>query len=176
MNYQKKPILWFTGLSGAGKTTIARELFNKLEKMKYKIYHLDGDEVRSLLPKKLGFSKEDRDKNIKMAINLAKQHQNRGFIVISSFITPYFHQRKWGRNKIDGFIEVFIDSPIFVCERRDPKGLYKKAREGNIAFFTGIDDPYEKPIDPEIHLQTDIFSVEKNVGKIIKYLVDKKLL
>lgn len=176
MNNSKKFVLWLTGLSGSGKTTLAKLISEELEKLNILNHHLDGDEVRAVVSEKLGFSREDRDKNIKTAIALAKDYQNKGFTVITSFITPYNHQRQWGRKEIENFIEVFVDSPIEVCERRDPKGLYKKAREGKITLFTGIGDPYDRPVSPDIHLKTDLLAEEKCVAQIINYLSDKNLI
>lgn len=167
---KKNIVLWLTGLSGSGKTTLAKLILEELKKKNILVHHLDGDEVRGASTEKLGFSPEDRDKNIKMAITLTKDYQNKGFAVIASFITPYAHQRRWGRSEIGGFIEIFVDSSIEVCERRDTKGLYKKAREGGIDFFTGINDPYEKPDSPDIHLRTDLLSEQESVEKIMEYL------
>ena len=169
-------VLWLTGLSASGKTTIAKALKKELEKYRGKVHHLDGDEVRDASKEKLGFSKEDRDKNISLAIDLAKMYQDKGFIVIASFISPYREHRAWGRDRLDNFIEVFVNAPLEVCESRDPKGMYKKARTGEIEVFTGVSDPYEEPDNPDIHLKTNDTRVEDCVGEIIKYLADKKLI
>ncbi len=168
-------VLWFTGLSGAGKTTLANEISKKLEKRGLKIYRLDGDNIRSVYTKKLGFTKKDRDTNIKIAIRLAKKYQ-KNFIVIASFITPYLYQRKWCRENLKNFIEIFVDAPLELCEKRDVKGLYKKARKGKITYFTGIDDPYEKPNKPNIHLKTGFLSIKENIQKLIEYLKINNLI
>ena len=169
-------VLWLTGLSAAGKTTIAKALKKELGKYRDKVHHLDGDEVRDASPVKLGFSKKDRDKNIKLAIALAKKYQERGFVVVASFISPYKEHRERGRKRLDNFIEIFVDSPLEVCELRDPKGMYKKARGGEIKMFTGVSDPYEEPEKPDIHLKTNSTRAEDCVEKIIKYLADKHLI
>lgn len=173
---KKKFVLWITGLPASGKTTLARALKEVLIGKLDKIHHLDGDEVRVKLGKSLGFTKEDRDKNIKLAIALAKEYQDKGYLIIASFISPYKYHREWGRNSLKNFIEIFTDSPIEVCESRDPKGLYKKARTGEIALFTGITDRYDVPINPDIHLETHKESVDDCVNKIIKYLSDNNFI
>jgi len=173
---KKNFVLWLTGLPAAGKTTIARTIYQELKNTKYKIHHLDGDEVRVISGKQLGYSPADRDKNINLAIDLAKQYQDQGFIVIASFITPYRKHREWGRKKLENYIEIFINSPLEVCEARDPKGMYKKARAGEIEFFTGISDPYEVPENPEIELETNPKSVEECIEEVIKYLKNNGLL
>jgi adenylylsulfate kinase len=174
---QKKSfVLWLTGLSASGKTTLAKALKEELTKYYNKVHHLDGDEVRAASKEKLGFSKEDRDKNIDLAINLTKKYQDKGYIVIASFISPYRRHREWGRERLANYIEVFVDSPLEVCEARDPKGMYKKARVGEIAMFTGISDPYEKPENPDVHLKTSEFGVNECVGKILEYLNTKNYI
>jgi len=169
-------VLWLTGLSASGKTTIAKALKKELEKHCEKVHHLDGDEVRDASPVKLGFSKEDRDKNIALAIELAKNYQSKGYGVIASFISPYKEHREWGGERLDNFIEIFVDAPLEVCESRDPKGMYEKAKRGEIKMFTGVSDPYEKPDNPDIHLKTNGARVEDCVEEIIKYLTDKNLI
>ncbi len=169
-------VLWLTGLSASGKTTIAKALKKELAKYCDKVHHLDGDEARDASPVKLGFSKEDRDKNISIAIDLSKDYQDKGYSVIASFISPYREHRAWGRDRLDNFIEVFVNAPLEVCESRDPKGMYKKARAGEIEVFTGISDPYEEPDNPDVRLKTDDMRVEDCVEEIIKYLADKKLI
>ncbi len=173
----KKPfVLWLTGMPAAGKTTIAKAIFQELKNRGNNIHHLDGDEVRAVSKEKLGYSKEDRDKNIALAIELAKKYQNQGVSVIASFITPYQKHRQWGKERIDNYIEVYIDSPLEVCELRDPKGMYKKARSGEIEYFTGVTDKYEEPKNPDIHLKTDWMPVEECVSEAMKYLKDKKFI
>jgi adenylylsulfate kinase len=170
MNQQKQFVLWLTGLPASGKTTLAKAIREELIKQIDKVHHLDGDEVRAVQNEPLGFSKEDRDKNIDLAIKLAKSYQDKGFIVIASFISPYRQHREWGRNRLNNYIEVFVSCPIEVCEARDPKGMYKKARAGEIAMFTGISDPYEEPVNPHIHLKTDQWTVEESVARSLEYL------
>jgi len=163
-------VLWLTGLSGSGKTTIAQNLKNKLEQEIKNIHHLDGDEVRAKAKIPLGFTAADRDKNIKLAIDLAKEYQQNNINIIASFISPYTHHRNWGRKSLDNYMEIFIDSPLEICQQRDPKGLYQKALKDEIKNFTGISDPYEKPLNPELHIQTHIASIEKCVDQIYKHL------
>lgn len=171
MNRQQKPfVLWLTGLSAAGKTTLAKAVYDELKKIENNVHHLDGDEVRAAAQEKLGFSKEDRDKNIALAIELAKKYQNKGVSVIASFISPYKEHRRWGRERLDNYIEVFIDTPLEICEARDPKGMYKKARAGEIEFFTGITDPYEAPENPDLHFKTEEMGIEECAEEILKYL------
>lgn len=163
-------VLWLTGLSAAGKTTIADKIFAVLEKENIKAERLDGDVVRESLTKDLGFSKEDRDENIRRIGSVANLLCNNGVGVIASFISPYRQQRHELKKKVNNFIEVFVDTPLEICEKRDAKGLYKKARAGEIKNFTGISDPYEKPKNSDIHLKTDKMSVEESVKMVIKYL------
>lgn len=168
--------MWLTGLSGAGKTTIAQAVREELARHNISAHHLDGDEVRQASPEKLGFSAEDRNKNIRLAIQLAQNYQKQGVPVLASFISPYQEHRAWARHGLHNFIEVFIDAPLDICEARDPKGLYKKARSGAIQSFTGIDDPYEAPQAPDIHLQTHIQSVSECAHKIISHLKNRNLI
>lgn len=167
---KKTYVLWLTGLSGAGKTTIAKALKEELVKYHDKVHHLDGDEVRDASPVKLGFSKEDRDKNIDLAIELTKKYQDEGYVVIASFISPYREHRKWGRERLDDFMEVFVNASLNTCEARDPKGLYKKARTGEIPMFTGITDPYEEPENPDLHIKSDLLSLNESVEHILNHL------
>ncbi len=176
MENENTYVLWLTGLSASGKTTIAKALKKELAKYCDKVHHLDGDEVRDASPVKLGFSKEDRDKNISIAIDLTKDYQNKGYSVIASFISPYREHRVWGSDRLGNFIEVFVDAPLEICELRDPKGMYKKARAGEIEVFTGVSDPYEEPDNPDVRLKTDDMRVEDCVEEIIKHLADKKLI
>jgi adenylylsulfate kinase len=169
-NKKSNFVLWLTGLSASGKTTIAKALKERLVNHFEKVHHLDGDEVRDASPVKLGFFKEDRDKNIKLAIELAKKYQDDGYVVIASFISPYKHHREWGRQRLDNYLEVFINCPLEICEERDPKGMYKKARAGEIELFTGITDPYEHPENPDIHIKTDIWTIKESVEQALKHL------
>lgn len=169
---QRPAILWFTGLSGAGKSTVANALEQALHQRGYHTYLLDGDNVRHGLNKNLGFSAEDREENIRRIGEVAKLFVDAGVIVLTAFISPYRRDRDQVRAIVgEGeFVEVFVDTPIDVCESRDPKGLYKKARAGEIKNFTGIDDPYEAPENPEITLRTDQSSIEESVVQIIATL------
>lgn len=170
---QKPCILWFTGLSGSGKSTIANAVELELFKRGRKTYLLDGDNVRHGLNKDLGFSEQDRIENIRRIGEVAKLFVDSGLIVLSAFISPFKSDRQIARSlvKYDEFIEVFIDTPLEVCEQRDPKGLYKKARDGAIKNFTGISSPYEAPEDPQIHIKTDEHSIQECVDIVINYLI-----
>ncbi len=171
-------VIWLTGLSGSGKSTIAHELDERLYKLGVHSYVLDGDNVRRGLNKDLGFSKEDRAENIRRVGEVAKLFVDAGLIVITAFISPYKKDRSFVRSLLeDGeFIEVYVSCPIEVCQKRDPKGLYRKALEGEIKNFTGVSDPYEPPDNPEIVVQTDKMSVQECVDKIISYLKDKGIV
>ena len=167
---QRGVTLWFTGLSGAGKTTISDALEIVLRDRGCKLERLDGDIVRENLTKGLGFSKEDRDINIRRIGFVAHLLTRNGVIVLVSAISPYRAIRQEVRETIGDFVEVYVNAPLNVCESRDVKGLYAKARAGEIKNFTGIDDPYEAPLSPEVECRTDLESVDESVGKIIGYL------
>jgi adenylylsulfate kinase len=169
---QKPCILWFTGLSGSGKSTIANAVEKKLYAIGIKTYLLDGDNIRHGLNKDLGFSDEDRVENIRRIGEVAKLFVDSGTIILTAFISPFQNDRNLVRNLVesDEFIEVFIDTPLEVCESRDPKGLYKKARDGKIKNFTGIDSPYEKPLSPEIHIINNNQDIKDITKEIIQYL------
>jgi adenylylsulfate kinase len=177
---QKGATLWFTGLSGSGKSTIAVALEQELFKRGKLSYRLDGDNIRLGINKNLGFSAEDRTENIRRIGEIAKLFVDCGVLSLSSFISPYREDRETVRELHDSarmtFIEVFVDCSLDVAESRDPKGLYKKARAGEIKNFTGIDDPYEEPITPEIHLKTDQMTLEDEINIIIDYLEEKGLI
>lgn len=170
---QKPCVIWFTGLSGSGKSTISNAVEVELFKRGIKTYLLDGDNIRHGLNKDLGFSEIDRIENIRRIGEVSKLFVDSGLIVLTAFISPFKSDRQIAKSlvKYDEFIEVFIDSPLDVCESRDPKGLYKKAREGAIKNFTGISSPYEAPEDPQIHIKTDIYSVSECTDIIISYLI-----
>jgi len=154
LKQQKPVVLWFTGLSGAGKSTVAGALENVLADMGFHTYLLDGDNVRHGLCQDLGFSEQDRKENIRRVGELCKLMADAGLIVLSAFISPYREERQMVRELLpEGeFLEVFVNASMEVCEQRDPKGLYKKARAGEIKNFTGIDSNYESPLQPEINL------------------------
>jgi len=169
---QTGTILWFTGLSGSGKTTLSIALEQALFQRNVLVTILDGDVVRSGLNQDLGFSAKDRKENIRRIGEVAKLLADQAFLVIVAFISPFRQDRDLIRQSVedDRFIEAFIDCPLQVCEERDTKGLYKKARNGEISDFTGISSPYEPPTSPEIHIKTSEHSVEECVGQIIQYL------
>ena len=177
---QRGVTIWFTGLSGSGKSTIAIALEQALYTMGKLSYRLDGDNVRLGINKNLGFSEEDRKENIRRIGEVAKLFGDAGTISLSSFISPYKNDRDEVRALHKAaditFIEVHVDCTLEEAEKRDPKGLYKKARAGEIKNFTGIDDPYEAPVDPEIHLQTDEMTLEQEVQIILDYLQDNSVI
>jgi len=172
---QKPCIVWFTGLSGSGKSTIANALEVKLLELQKHTYLLDGDNIRMGLNKGLTFSDEDRVENIRRIGEVSKLFVDSGLIVLTAFISPFRKERESVRGLVDEneFIEVFINTPLEVCEQRDPKGLYKKARKGEIANFTGISSAYEVPTDPEIEIKTDRLSLQESVDTIVHYLSKK---
>ncbi len=172
MEHQQPGVtIWFTGLSGAGKTTISRAIEQALQSKGYKrIEILDGDVVRQNLTKGLGFSKEDRDENIRRVGFVANILTRNQVIVLVSAISPYQEIRQEVRERIGNFVEVYVNAPLTVCEQRDVKGLYKKARAGEIKNFTGIDDPYEPPLNPEVECRTDLESLEESVAKVLAKL------
>lgn len=171
---QKAATLWFTGLSGSGKSTIAVALEAALYSRGKVSYRLDGDNIRLGINKNLGFSAEDRTENIRRIGEIAKLFVDTGVLALSSFISPYRADRDNVRKLHEEagmqFIEIYVDCPLDEAEKRDPKGLYKKARAGEIKNFTGIDDPYEVPTNPEIHLKTADMTLEQEVQAIIDYL------
>ncbi|MFO0662245.1 MAG: adenylyl-sulfate kinase [Polyangiaceae bacterium] len=165
-------ILWFTGLSGAGKSTVAAALAPALRKLGRRVEVLDGDEVRLNLSKGLGFSREDRDTNIQRIGYVAHLLQRNGVFVITAAISPYRQTRDWVRELSRDFVEIFVDTPLEVCEQRDVKGLYKKARSGELKQFTGISDPYEAPLAAEVTLRTTESSVDESVAHIVRRLTE----
>lgn len=168
-------VLWFTGLSGSGKSTIANALDEVLNGRNLKTYILDGDNIRMGLNGDLSFSPEDRKENIRRISEVAKLFADSGTIVLTAFISPYREDRDLAREVIgEDFIEVFVDTPLDVCESRDPKGLYKKARAGEIKGFTGIDAPYEEPLNAELRL--DNLNIEDSVEFLIDYLDKNQML
>ncbi|GLQ32128.1 adenylyl-sulfate kinase [Litoribrevibacter albus] len=170
--HQKPCLLWFTGLSCAGKSTLANALDHALHQLGYHTFLLDGDNVRLGLNKDLGFSDQDRVENIRRIGETSKLFTDAGLIVMSAFISPFKSDRQLVRALFpeNEFIEVYISTPLAVCERRDVKGLYKKARAGEIQNFTGIDSKYEAPDSPEITLNTTDYSVEQCVDYLLSYL------
>lgn len=175
LKQQKPVVLWFTGLSGSGKSTVANVVEKKLLALGKHSYLLDGDNVRHGLNKDLGFSDADRVENIRRIGEVAKLFVDSGSIVLTAFISPFISDRQQVRALLSEgqFLEVFIDTPLEICEQRDPKGLYKKARAGEIKHFTGIDSEYQAPIDAEIHVKTAQASVDECAQYIVNTLIDQ---
>lgn len=172
---QKPVVIWFTGLSGSGKSTLAGMLEQKLQSQDKHTYLLDGDNIRHGLCGDLGFSDKDRVENIRRISEVSKLFVDAGQIVLTAFISPFKADRAFCRNLLaeQEFVEVFIDVPLEVCEQRDPKGLYKKARSGDIKHFTGIDSPYEAPTAPEVHLKVSTETPEQLTEILYQALVEK---
>ncbi len=170
MAQQKGVTVWFTGLSGAGKTTITQAVAQTLRERGYGIEILDGDLIRENLTKGLGFSKADRDENIRRIGFVSQLLTRNGVIVLVSAISPYRAVREEVRQKIGSFVEVFVNAPLATCEERDVKGLYKKARSGEIKQFTGISDPYEPPLHPEVECRTDLETLDESVSQVFAAL------
>lgn len=171
-------VLWFTGLSGSGKSTIANKLDLELNKKNIHTYLLDGDNVRQGLNKNLGFSEEDRVENIRRIGEVSKLFVDAGIVTLTAFISPFKNERENVRSLFpkNKFIEIACSANLKICEERDPKGLYKKARAGEIPDFTGISSPYELPENPEILLETEIMTIDESVQKIISYLEENAIL
>lgn len=178
LKQQKPCLLWYTGLSGSGKSTIANAVDALLFQRQCHSYLLDGDNVRHGLNGDLAFSDQDRVENIRRISEVAKLFVDAGLIVSTAFISPFRADRALAKSKLDEseFIEVFIDTPIEVCEQRDPKGLYKMARAGEIKNFTGIDSSYEAPEQPQIHINTAENSIEQCAQQVIDYLLEKQFI
>ena len=169
---QKGVVLWFTGLSGSGKSTIANEVAHKLQSIGKLTYILDGDNIRHGLNKDLGFSPEDRNENIRRISEVANLFADAGVIIITAFISPYIKYRDFCRELVGNgrFIEIYAKASLETCEKRDPKGMYKKARAGIIKDFTGIDAPYEEPKNPELIVDTDKETVDESAERVLKKL------
>ncbi|WP_197076261.1 adenylyl-sulfate kinase [Grimontia sp. AD028] len=178
LKQQQPVVLWFTGLSGSGKSTVANAVEKKLLELGKHSYLLDGDNVRHGLNKDLGFSDEDRVENIRRIGEVAKLFVDSGAIVLTAFISPFISDRTQVRELLDNrqFLEVFIDTPLEICEQRDPKGLYKKARAGEIKHFTGIDSAYEAPTSADIHVETADATIEACAQQIIDTLTEKEYI
>ncbi|MFB9990053.1 adenylyl-sulfate kinase [Bacillus benzoevorans] len=177
-NGYKSCVLWFTGLSGSGKSTLANAVDYTLFQKKIKSFCLDGDNIRLGLNRDLSFAEEDRKENIRRIGEVAKLFVDSGLIVLTAFISPFREDRETIRKmfETDEFIEVYLQCPLQVCEDRDPKGLYKRARRGEISDFTGISSPYEPPSTPEIVIDSNECSIVESVGEIYQYLKEKKIL
>jgi adenylylsulfate kinase len=172
---QRAHLIWFTGLSGSGKSTLAVQLEAQLHGEGYKTYLLDGDNIRSGLNKNLSFTDEGRVENIRRIGEVAKLFLDAGIVVLSAFISPFQADRDHVKKIVgeENFFEVFVHAPIEVCEARDVKGLYKKARAGEVKNFTGIDSPYEPPVNPDLQINTDKESVEHSVELLMKAVIPK---
>ena len=164
---QKGFTLWFTGLPCSGKSTIADTVAEELRQMGLKAERLDADIIRKHLWKELGYSKEDRDENIRRAAFLAKLLTKNGIAVLTSFISPYREHRDYARTEIGDFVEIYVKCPVEVCIQRDTRGMYKKALAGEIQNFTGVSDPYEEPLNPEVLIESDKEPLAESVSKVI---------
>ena len=175
---QKGAIIWLTGYSGAGKTTLGNVLTRKLYESGFFVYMLDGDKIRQGLNCDLGFSLEDRQENIRRIAEVAKLFADSGFLTVVAFISPFRKGRDKVRSEIQQgrFVEVFVDCPLEICEVRDSKGLYAKARSGELKDFTGISSPYENPLSPEIHLRTNETGIDECVNNIINHLIATEII
>jgi len=178
LNRHKSAILWFTGLSGSGKSTIANELEKILYQLSFRTFILDGDNIRHGLSKDLGFSDDDRKENIRRIGEVAKLFIESGTITLTTFISPFKDERQSVRQLVgeNEFFEVFVKCPLDLCEQRDVKGLYKKARKGEIKKFTGIDSPYEEPDNADLTVDTATMTTEECVNAILKYMIDTDLI
>jgi adenylylsulfate kinase len=174
MDTEQGSVLWFVGLSGAGKTTTAKDVSSKLRMQGKRVELLDGDELRTTICKGLGFGREDRLENIKRISYVAKLLARNGVIVLVSAITPYREMRAYARGEIPGFVEIYVKCPLAECERRDVKGLYARARRGEIAHFTGITDPFAEPVSPDITIDTAAATLESNSAVILAWLDKRK--
>ena len=161
---------WFTGLPCCGKTTIAKKVYDILKDKGYKVEHLDGDIVRKDLTSDLGFSKGDREENLKRVTFVAKLLSRNDIIVLATFVSPYKKRRKIIKKEVKNFLEIYVKCPVEVCIKRDVKGMYKKALAGEIKDFTGVDDPYEEPKDPDLVIYSDKETIKQSVEKVLKKL------
>lgn len=172
---QTPRLLWFTGLSGSGKSTLANAVEAELFEKGYLTFSLDGDNIRTGINKDLGFAESDRVENIRRIAEVAKLLLDAGLVVVSSFISPFRKEREMIADLVgpENFVEIFVDCPLEVCEQRDVKGLYQKARAGIIKNFTGIDSPYEKPKNPAIHIHSDREKLEESIDKVLEMILPK---
>lgn len=166
-------VIWFTGLPCSGKTTLSQQVYDYLESNGLRVEHLDGDSLRQGLCKDLGFSRVDREENIRRIGYVAGLLARHGVIVLVAVIAPYRNLRDEIRKQTVNFVEVFVNAPLSVCEERDVKGLYKKARRGQIKEVTGVDDPYEPPLEPEVECHTDMETVQESSNKVIRYIASR---
>jgi adenylylsulfate kinase len=172
---QQSKVIWLTGLSGAGKTTIGKNLEKELYRRGFLTQILDGDNIRSGINNNLKFTVEDRNENIRRIAEVSKLFLNCGIITLNSFVSPTEEIRQIAIDIIgkEDFIEIYVNAPLEVCEARDVKGLYKKAREGKIKNFTGIDAPFETPLHPDMEIRTDVLSIQDSVNKVLEYILPK---
>lgn len=173
---QKGFTVWFTGLPCCGKTTIANRVAERLRKKGYLVETLDGDNVRKDLTSDLGFSKRDRDENLRRVTFVAKLLSRNGVVVLASFVSPYTARRVQSRKDIGDFVEIYVKCPVELCMQRDVKGMYKKALAGEIKDFTGVDDPYEEPTHPELIIYSDQETVDESVQKVLNTLKELNFL
>jgi adenylylsulfate kinase len=178
LNDHKSGIVWFTGLSASGKSTIAHAVEKELFKRSIRTYVLDGDNVRHGINSNLGFSREDRKENLRRIAEFSKLFVDAGIVVLASFISPYREERTFVKNyfRPDDFLEIYVKCSVEECERRDPKGLYKKARAGIIKEYTGVSSPYEEPENPDLALNTEHFDLENSVRKVLGLIEKRKFL
>jgi adenylylsulfate kinase len=178
LNDHRGIVIWFTGLSASGKSSVAHGVETRLYERGVRTYVLDGDNIRHGLNANLGFTPEDREENIRRIGHVAKLFADAGVVVMTAFISPYRNDRDRVRELLEAgnFIEVFVDCPVDVCEQRDPKGLYKKAKAGQIPEFTGISAPYEAPEKPEVHLDAGTLSIDACAEDVVKYLEENNLI
>ncbi len=171
---QKASVFWFTGLSGSGKSTIAEGVERRLLELGYLAQVLDGDNIRKGINNNLSFSIEDRKENIRRIAEISKLYVNSGIITLCSFISPTLKIRSLAKNIVgeNDFHEIYINTPLAICEKRDVKGLYKKARSGEITGFTGIDSPYEAPLNPQLELKTENLAIDQGVDKVVQYIIE----
>jgi adenylylsulfate kinase len=167
------PVLWFTGLSGSGKSTIALRVHQELLRRGVEVEYIDGDALREVFPK-TGFTREEREEHLRRTGYMASRLAAHGVTVVASFVSPYRESREFIRNYCPGFVEIFVSTPLEECERRDVKGLYARARRGEIPNFTGIDDPYEPPEHPELTLDTRALTVDQCVARVLEFFGGKK--
>jgi len=173
-NGHRAVCLWFTGLSGSGKSTVANMVEQELHNRGHYTYILDGDNIRKGLNNDLNFTEQGRIENIRRIGEVAKLMIDAGIIVLAAFVSPFIKDRQLLRNLMDGsFVEIFVDAPLEVCEQRDVKGLYKKARAGEISNFTGISSPFERPLHPDVHIHTDSETLEESVQAVLDVVLPK---
>jgi adenylylsulfate kinase len=178
LNKHKSGVVWFTGLSAAGKSTIAHHLEKDLFDRGIRAYVLDGDNVRHGINSNLGFSREDRKENLRRIAEISKLYVDAGIFILAAFISPYREDRAYIKEIVgpEDFFEIYVKCSLQVCENRDPKGLYKKARAGVIKNYTGIDAPYEEPLSPDLEIDTEELDVESSVRKVLTFLDDRKFI